>query len=198
MNKQLLIVDDKKILRDSLKDYLEEKDFEFTEAESGEQALEIFKQKKFDLVILDEKLPGIDGLKTLKFMRNIDSVVPIIGLTGELTIEIREKYLAAGAYDIEAKSAIYEKLIPVIESALGGNKIDSLPTNGINFSEIAQRLVSDKRFEEAAMYLKEEGIEQMAMGNKDDANKYFEEAVQLYHRAGRTSKAKMVEKLIED
>jgi len=103
MSKKILIVDDKKILRDSLKDYLEEKDFEFMEADSGERALEIFRENEFDLVILDEKLPGIDGVKTLKLMKKVNENVPIIGLTGELTIEIREKYLAAGAFDIEAK-----------------------------------------------------------------------------------------------
>ncbi|HAE87330.1 TPA: sigma-54-dependent Fis family transcriptional regulator, partial [Candidatus Marinimicrobia bacterium] len=117
MQKTILLVDDKKLLRDTLIDYLGNDRFRFLEAETGEIAIDIFREKsdEVDVVLLDENLPGINGIKTLRLMKKINEKVPVIALTGELTIDIRKSFIDAGAYDVQAKSAIYEKLIPSLE-----------------------------------------------------------------------------------
>lgn len=195
--KKILIVDDKKLLRESLMDYLSGDQFEFVEADNGEKAVELFRDENIDLVLLDEKLPGIDGIKTLQLMKKIKKNIPIIGLTGELSIEIREMYLKAGAYDVQAKSAIYEKLIPVMEKALSGKEIEKIEED-VNYDKLAEALKNDNRWEESALYLKEAGIEQKILGNKEAAEKYFTEAILRYRRAGRTSKAEIVEGLLKE
>ncbi|MCG2716665.1 MAG: response regulator [Candidatus Marinimicrobia bacterium] len=195
--KRILLVDDKALLRDALVEYLGSEEYEIIEAEDGEKAIALFKTEDVDLVILDHNLPGIDGYKTLKLMKQTKPEIPVIGLTGELTIEIREKYLSMGAYDIHAKSAIYEKLIPTLKSALKGDKpspADKKP----DYDRLAEDLKNEGRWEESAMYLKEAGLEQKELENKEKANEYFEEAINRYIRAGRRSKAVEIEKMIID
>ncbi|HDR04431.1 MAG TPA: response regulator [Candidatus Marinimicrobia bacterium] len=198
MDKLILIVDDKKLLRDTLIDYLGTENYSFIEAEDGEKALDIYRNQKVSLVLLDEKLPGIDGAKALQLMKKINPEIPVIGLTGELTIEIREQFLRAGAFDVQAKSAIYEKLIPAIEKAFIGEKATLLSSELLDYDQMAEDLKNDGRWEESALYLREAGIEQKTMGNSKAAADYFEEAIVRYKRAGRTTKAREVESLLDD
>jgi len=198
MKKQnILLVDDKALLRDALTEYLGTDKYNIIEAEDGEKGAELFKEKEFDVVILDHILPGMNGLKTLELMKKSNPEVPIIGLTGELTIKIREEYISAGAYDIHAKSAIYEKLIPTLKQALSGEKIAETKERSLELSDLAEQLKTEGRWEESAMYLKEAGIEEKTKGSKDKANELFEESISRYIRAGRRSKALEVEKMIE-
>jgi DNA-binding NtrC family response regulator len=201
MQKTILLVDDKKLLRDTLIDYLGNDKFRFIEAETGEKGLDLFREnaKEIDVVLLDENLPGIDGIKTLQLMTRINQSIPVIALTGELTIEIRNAFIKAGAFDVQAKSAIYEKLLPSLEAALEGEKsgTDSSDEN-IDFVKMAEDLKNDGRWEESALYLREAGMEQKALGKRDKAVEFFEEAITRYKRAGRTTKAKEVEKLLDE
>ena len=82
MNTTILVVDDEKRMRTLLKDFLAKKDFEVIEAEDGEQALEIFEEKKerIDLILLDVMMPKLDGWSVLRQIRQT-SKVPIIMLT---------------------------------------------------------------------------------------------------------------------
>ncbi len=196
MTKQkILLVDDKALLRDALIEYLGTEEYEIIEAEDGEKAMQLFKDKAVDVVILDHNLPGMDGLKTLQLMKKIKPEVPVIGLTGVLTIQVREQYLNNGAYDVHAKSAIYEKLIPTLKAALAGEGIAKPEKK--DFLQMAADLKKEGRWEESAMYLKEAGIEQKTNGNLAKAREYFEEAISRYIRAGRRSKALEVEKIME-
>ncbi len=194
--KKILLIDDKALLRDALKDYLSAEEYKIFEAEDGEIAVKLFKEKEFDLVILDHNLPGIDGLQTLKLLKKHDDKTPIIGLTGELTIQVKKDYLAAGAADIQAKSAIYEKLIPAIDQALEGKTVST--SDEKNFIELAEELKSSGRWEESAMYLKEAALDKKSSGDLDKANELFEESISRYVRAGRRSKAKEVERLMDN
>jgi DNA-binding response OmpR family regulator len=193
--KKILLVDDKAMLRDALIEYLGSEDFQIIEAEDGEKALSLYKTEDIDVVILDHNLPGIDGYKTLKMMKQLKPAIPVIGLTGELTIDIREKYLEMGAFDIHAKSAIYEKLIPTLKAALQGKQIAPVSQKP-DYLQLADKLKNEGRWEESALYMKEAGLEQKAAGNTDQANEFFQEAIQRYIRAGRRTKAVEVEKMM--
>ncbi len=196
--KTILIVDDKKVLRDALIDYLGSNEYEFVEAESGEIALEKAREAKIDLVLLDVNLPGIDGIRTLKLLKKIDPTLIIIGLTGELTIDIRNELIRNGAVDVHAKSAIYEKLIPAIEKALDGSIESTVLSDDLDLVAVADKLKSENRWEESAIYLKEAGFEQKLMGNISIAKELMNEAVARFERAGRTSKAKQLRNLLEE
>lgn len=194
--KTILLVDDKALLRDALIEYLGPEDYAIIEAEDGEKALKHFNEDRVDVVILDHNLPGIDGYKTLQMMRKSKPEVPVIGLTGELTVDVRENYLSMGAYDIHAKSAIYEKLIPTLQAALKGEKHPQSRKSKPDYAQLAEELKEQGRWGESALYLKEAGIEQQAQGDSSRAKAYFEEAVSRYIRAGRRSKAQEVERMM--
>ena len=63
---RILVVDDEAAMRESLTDWLMEDDYEVSQASSGEEAVSMVKEKDFDVVLLDLKMPGMDGLETMK------------------------------------------------------------------------------------------------------------------------------------
>lgn len=194
--RQILLIDDKALLRDALKEYLSAEEYFITEAEDGEIAVKLFKENQFDLVILDHNLPGMNGLQTLKQLKKLNENIPVIGLTGELSIQIKKDYLEAGAVDIQAKSAIYEQLISTINSAIKGESAKSSKDD--DFIKHADELKDAGRWEESAMYLKEAAMDKKAKGDLEKAIELFEESISRYVRAGRRSKAKEVEKLMDN
>jgi len=194
---KILIVDDKKLLRDSLKEFLEASDYEVFEAETGEIAINFLQNRDVDLVLMDEILPGIGGLQTLQLIKKLKENLVILGLSGEITVKLIEDYLGAGAYDILAKSAIYQKLLPLVEEAIAsaapGRKAES-----VDYIKEAENLKKHRRWEEAAVYLKEAGMEAKLLGQAQTADAYFLDAIKCLTRAGRINKAKEIETLITE
>ena len=79
---RLLIVDDELLIRDLLYDYFAARDFDIAVADSGPKALTLLSESSFDTVILDVKMPGMDGLQLTDKIREDGSDVPIIVITG--------------------------------------------------------------------------------------------------------------------
>ncbi len=80
--KKILVADDDYLLRDLIKDILEEKNYEVLEAKNGQEAVEIFNQNpEISLVILDVMMPQYDGMEVLRRIR-LQSNVPVLILTG--------------------------------------------------------------------------------------------------------------------
>ena len=102
MAKKILIVDDKKLLRESLIDYLSGDQYEFVEADNGKKAVEIYRDEDVDLVLLDENLPGIDGTKTLQLMKKIKQDIPNVKFG---TIISGDSLIA----DVELKQQLYNE-----------------------------------------------------------------------------------------
>lgn len=86
MKRKLLIVDDQNGIRVLLKEVFNSDGYETFEASAGRVALEILEKEKPDLVLLDMKIPGMDGLEILKRMKKIDPDIKVIMMTayGEL------------------------------------------------------------------------------------------------------------------
>lgn len=85
--KRLLIVDDELLIRDLLYDYFIGCDYEISVADNGQGALDHMGQGKFDTVILDLKMPDMDGLELADRIRSQDGNVPIIIMTGYPSME---------------------------------------------------------------------------------------------------------------
>ena len=192
---KILIVDDKKLLRDSLREFLESHDYQIFESETGELGVQFLRDHEVDIVLLDEILPGIDGLKVLELIKKLRPNQMVIGLSGEITVKLIGDYLAAGAYDILAKSAIYEKLLPLLEEALHHSGHARTPAK-VDYLKESEQLKKAGRWGEAAIFLKEAGIEEKTLGNIAKANELFLESIKCFTRAGRINKGKEVEQLI--
>mgnify|MGYP000925841010 FL=1 len=101
---RVLVVEDHPLSRKMLESMLM-KSYEVMSAESGIQAIEIARNKKPDLVLLDIEMPGLDGFQTQEILKNgiIDQATPVIFLTAREDSESREKGLEAGAVDYITK-----------------------------------------------------------------------------------------------
>ncbi len=81
MAKQILVIDDEKSIRDSFLLALEETEFLVDTASSGEEGVAKFKSGAYDLIFLDLKMPGMDGIETLRVIRKINPKVPVYIVT---------------------------------------------------------------------------------------------------------------------
>ena len=102
MKKQIMVCDDEEGIREALKLILE-KDFDVIMAENGEDAVKKMKASPVDLVILDVKMPRMDGLHTLKRLKKINPSCKVIIATGYRSVEIAQAAARCGAYDYVLK-----------------------------------------------------------------------------------------------
>jgi len=114
MKPRILIVDDEKEFTESLSERLTIRDYDVTTSLSGEDALEKVKGYNFDVVILDVKMPGIDGVETLREIKRIKPLTEVIMLTGNATVETAIQGMQLGALDYLMKPCDNEELVSKI------------------------------------------------------------------------------------
>jgi len=95
---KILIVDDDKLLQASLDDILSES-YDTLIAGSGEEALRLFKSRPLDLVLLDIRLPGINGIETLRRMKEIGGEAVVIMMTAYEDVKSVISSMKMGAFD---------------------------------------------------------------------------------------------------
>ena len=114
MKKKILVVDDELAVCNMLKKFLTKEGYEATVALSGEEAIEKVRQENPHIVLLDIKMPGIDGVETLKRIREIDKKVGIVMITVVKDDEIGRKCMELGAYDYITKPLSLDYLEKVL------------------------------------------------------------------------------------
>lgn len=113
-NKKILICDDDKAVSDFLKRFLEKEGYSEVEtAATGEEVLEKIQKNEYHLIFLDIKLPGIDGMETLKRIKEFNKDIGVIMITGFPEISLVEQATKLGAYDYIVKpfDLAYLKLV---------------------------------------------------------------------------------------
>lgn len=114
---QLLIVDDEIDFLDTIADRMEMRGFDVTKASSGQAALEAVANKKFDIALLDLKMPGLDGFEVLKRLKKEHKYIEVIILTAHGSIEAAFDTSKLGAFGFLTKPYDFEELIKVIKDA---------------------------------------------------------------------------------
>ena len=99
----LLIVDDEPMVRDSLAKWFREEGYEVGVAESAEQALGLMAQHRWDLALVDMKMPGTDGIELQRRLREVDPALVAVIMTGHASMGTALAALKSGAYDCVAK-----------------------------------------------------------------------------------------------
>jgi len=117
MKTRVLIVDDEKEFTEALAERLNIRDYDVTTSLSGEEAVEKVKSFNFDVVILDVAMPGMDGIETLRAIKNIKPLIEVIMLTGHATVESAIEGMKVGAYDYLKKPCETEELAFKIDKA---------------------------------------------------------------------------------
>jgi DNA-binding NtrC family response regulator len=100
---KILVIDDEQGIRSLLDTLLSRKGYEVVLAASGQKGLELFRREHPDAVVLDLKMPEMDGMTVLKHIRNIDQKLPVVVLTGTGTPETEQEVYAVGATEFVEK-----------------------------------------------------------------------------------------------
>lgn len=114
---RILIVDDEQIIRDGFSRVLLKEGYIVNAVSSGRLALEKISEEPFDLVLLDLKMPGLDGMETLREIKAREPDLICIMITGYPTIESAVKAVKSGAYDYLAKPCDPDELRMVVARA---------------------------------------------------------------------------------
>ncbi|MFC1534483.1 response regulator [Thermodesulfobacteriota bacterium] len=110
----ILVVDDELVVRDSLKEWLEDEGFRVDMAESGTEALEKLAKEDFHLMLLDIKMPGMDGVEVLKRAKETHADLPVVMMTAYATVETAVEAMKFGAVEYLMKPFDPDTLVPMI------------------------------------------------------------------------------------
>ncbi len=114
----ILVVDDEQGIRESLSDILRDEGYRAEAVESGEECLKSLSKQKFDLVMLDIWLAGMDGIETLKKIQALENPPTVVMISGHGTIETAVRATKLGAFDFIEKPLSIEKTLLTVKHAL--------------------------------------------------------------------------------
>ena len=114
----ILVTDDERGIRNTLKEILEFEDYQVSLAESGTETLEFISKNTIDLLFLDIKMKGIDGIETLRQIRTAGFEFPVIMISGHGTIDIAVEATKMGAFDFLEKPPDLNRMLVAVRNAL--------------------------------------------------------------------------------
>ncbi|MBK0403848.1 sigma-54-dependent Fis family transcriptional regulator [Adhaeribacter sp. BT258] len=115
---KILIIDDERGIRSTLKEILEYENYTVEEAEDGEKGLDLLSKNKYDVVLCDIKMPKIDGMEVLDRSRELNPDVPFIMISAHGTIDTAVEATKKGAYDFLVKPPDLNRLLVSVRNAL--------------------------------------------------------------------------------
>jgi two-component system nitrogen regulation response regulator NtrX len=118
MKPRILVIDDEAAIRDSLRMILEYEHYEFLGASNGPEGLAQVQRERPDLVLLDIKMPGMDGMEVLRKLRELDDTLPVVIISGHGTLATAVEAIKAGATDFLDKPLSSERVIVTLHNAL--------------------------------------------------------------------------------
>jgi len=116
---KILLVDDEDVFTTNMSKLLNSRGYDATAVNSGNSAIETPKNENIDVLVLDLKMPGMDGIATLKEIRKIDLFTETLILTGHGSIDTALDAIKLGAYDYLTKPCEIDELVVKIEGAWG-------------------------------------------------------------------------------
>src|SRR5690625_5055132 len=120
-----MITDDEQSILNTLRDILEYEEYRVLEAENGEEALACIESSHVDLVLLDIKMKGMDGIEVLEQIKARGYEMPVILISGHGNIEIAVEATKKGGYDFLEKPPDLNRLLVSIRNALENSKLIS-------------------------------------------------------------------------
>jgi DNA-binding NtrC family response regulator len=114
---RVLLIDDEKLFVESLTKVLKRRDMVVRAAHDGQAGLELLSQEEPDVIVMDLRMPGLDGLATLEKIRELDLLTPVILLTGHIDLDRVTQVLNKGAAEVLLKPCPIDTLVSAIENA---------------------------------------------------------------------------------
>ena len=115
---RILVIDDERSIRNTLKDVLEYEKYEIDLAEDGTSGIELFGQQQYDAVLCDIKMAKMDGIEVLQKLQEVSSDVPVIMISGHGNIDTAVDSIKKGAFDFLEKPLDLNRLLITIRNAL--------------------------------------------------------------------------------
>jgi len=153
--KTVLIVDDEKNILLTMSQSLEALQLETDTATNGEEALAKLEEKEFVLILLDIRMPGMDGMEVLRKVREIRPDIRVIMITAYGTIELAVEAIKLGAVDFIQKPFSPAEIRELVLRVLDREKLDE--QNAANYGsaiELAKRSISHRNFDAAIEHLR--------------------------------------------
>ena len=113
----ILVVDDEAEFLSLIQKRLSRRNMDVSTADNGASALELVQEHSFDVVVMDVRMPGMDGLATLRRMKEIKPSLPVILLTGHASLGVAVNGMELGAFDYMLKPVAINELILKLEDA---------------------------------------------------------------------------------
>jgi DNA-binding response OmpR family regulator len=154
-DKSVLIVDDEKNILLTLSQSLEALQLETDTARSGEEALAKLKEKEFGLILLDFRMPGMDGMEVLRQVREIRPDIHVIMITAYGTIELAVEAMKLGAVDFIQKPFSPEEIRELVSRVMDREKLDEQKVADYGTSiELAKRSIGNRHFDAAIEHVR--------------------------------------------
>jgi len=115
---RVLVIDDERAIRNTLKEVLEYENHEVQIAENGPAGIEMFESGNFDIVLCDIKMPGMDGTEVLQKITEIRSDIPVVMISGHGNIDTAVDAIKKGAFDFLEKPLDLNRVLITIKNAL--------------------------------------------------------------------------------
>jgi DNA-binding response OmpR family regulator len=120
---RMLVVDDETEFLEPLLQRLKRRGVECTGATSGEEAVELLKKTDYDVAVVDVKMPGMNGLDLLRWIRREKPATAVILLTGHASVELGIQGMELGAFEYLLKPVDVDELLDVAHRASAGVKL---------------------------------------------------------------------------
>jgi two-component system, NtrC family, nitrogen regulation response regulator NtrX len=114
---RLLVIDDEKSIRKTLREILEYENFKVDEAADGNEGLELLKKSKYDVILCDIKMPRMDGIEVLEKIMQLSYDTPVVMISGHGNIETAVEAVKKGAFDFIEKPLDLNRLLVTIRNA---------------------------------------------------------------------------------
>src|SRR6056297_585061 len=160
MKKKILIVDDEKNIRMTLEKALKKSDYIVDMAINGEEAIKKIKSNKYPVILLDMKLPGMNGMEVLEKINEMDYKTKVIIITGYGSIESAVKTMKLGAIDYLRKPFNPEKIRKIVTEVFQRYEIETKKDideieDFDKMLNLAKSEINKKNFDKAQEYLNE-------------------------------------------
>jgi DNA-binding NtrC family response regulator len=162
----ILIVDDDPGMAGTLSDILEEMGYNTSVAEDGYRAIEMIREKKHDVALMDIKMPGINGVETFKKVKEISPSTRVIMMTAYAVEDLIKEAVEEGAYAVFHKPLDMDKVLDLVEKAGKGGFI-LVVDDDPNACQTLQDIFMEKGYQVAVAHDGMEGIEFVKKNNFD-------------------------------
>jgi DNA-binding NtrC family response regulator len=164
---RVLVVDDNEEFCKNVTDILELKGYEVMSAYDGFKGLEAVKENGFNLVLMDVKMPVMDGVEAYKKIKEIAADTPVIMVTAFAVEDLIREALQQGAYGSLKKPIDFDQLLELIEQATGKGTMMLVADDDENLCANIQEVLSDKGYRVSVAYDGNEAIDKAEKHNFD-------------------------------